>query len=145
MSLSSRFAIALHALSVLAMFSEKEVTSAFIANSINTNPVVARRILASLKAAGLVQTREGAEGGYRLGKPPEAITLDAVYQAVEPGPLFTPHTTEPNQKCPVGHGICSALEGVYAEAEASLNAALAARTLAELVARLPRRGCQVTS
>ena len=43
-------------------------------------------ILAQLKAGGFVQSRRGAEGGYLLAKPPEAITVGAVMRFVD-GPI----------------------------------------------------------
>ena len=136
MSLSSRFAIALHALCVLVAVSDKDVPSGLIASSINTNPVVVRRILASLKRAGLVQTREGAEGGYRLARAPQQIGLDAIYAAVEPEPLFASHAAPPNMGCPVGAGIRPALKALFAETEAVLAQSLAGHSLAEFSARL---------
>jgi Rrf2 family protein len=40
-------------------------------------------ILASLKQAGFVQSRRGAEGGYMLARPAEAITVGEVLRYVE--------------------------------------------------------------
>ncbi len=45
------------------------------------------QILLVLKNAGLVESRRGADGGYRLAKPPAEITLGEVVRAVE-GPLM---------------------------------------------------------
>ncbi len=44
------------------------------------------QILLSLKAAGLVESKKGKGGGYRLAKPPEAISLAMVIRIME-GPL----------------------------------------------------------
>ena len=40
-------------------------------------------ILASLKQGGFVESRRGAEGGYLLARPPEAITVGEVLRYVE--------------------------------------------------------------
>ncbi|MGH9558244.1 MAG: RrF2 family transcriptional regulator [Bryobacteraceae bacterium] len=40
-------------------------------------------ILASLKQGGFVESRRGAEGGYRLSKPAEQITVGAVLKFME--------------------------------------------------------------
>src|SRR5215467_6172799 len=40
-------------------------------------------ILASLKQAGFVESRRGAEGGYRLARAPENITVGQVLQFIE--------------------------------------------------------------
>lgn len=44
------------------------------------------KILQGLRRAGLVRTRQGALGGYRLARPPEEVPLLEVIEAVE-GPL----------------------------------------------------------
>ena len=136
MSLSSRFAVAIHALCLLAEIKDRDVPSSTIASSINTNPVVARRILASLKAAGMVQTREGAEGGYRLARLPGEIGLDAIYAAVEPEPLFSSPAAPPNPDCRVGAAITPALATLFDEAEDALARSLAGHSLADFCSGL---------
>src|SRR5271167_3314140 len=42
-------------------------------------------ILASLKQGGFVESRRGADGGYRLARPPEQITVGQVYRFFEGG------------------------------------------------------------
>jgi Rrf2 family cysteine metabolism transcriptional repressor len=42
-------------------------------------------ILASLKQGGFVESRRGAEGGYRLARPADQITIGAVLTFVEGG------------------------------------------------------------
>jgi Rrf2 family cysteine metabolism transcriptional repressor len=42
-------------------------------------------ILASLKQGGFVESRRGAEGGYRLARPSDQITVGAVIRFVEDG------------------------------------------------------------
>lgn len=58
---SSRYSIAVHILSLVAL-SPTSCTSDFIAESVNTNPVIIRRIIGMLKKAGLVHVRAGAGG-----------------------------------------------------------------------------------
>src|SRR5207253_2012201 len=43
-------------------------------------------ILSELKHAGIVESRRGPEGGYRLARPADAVTIADVIRAVE-GPL----------------------------------------------------------
>ncbi len=40
-------------------------------------------ILASLKQAGFVESRRGAEGGYLLARPPESLTVGEVLRAID--------------------------------------------------------------
>jgi len=45
------------------------------------------QILNDLRRAGLIESRRGQAGGYLLARPPEAITLTQVVEAVDPGIL----------------------------------------------------------
>ena len=128
--------VATHCLTLLAYGDGEAMTSEYIAGSVNTNPVVVRRILAMLSKAGLVTTQEGAGGGVRLAKPAKQIHLRAVYEAVEPNSLFALHPQDPNPLCPVGSTIQSALASTLDAAEAAIRGSLSRTTVADLVGRL---------
>ncbi|BDU73598.1 Rrf2 family transcriptional regulator [Mesoterricola silvestris] len=133
MTTSSRTTIAIHILTLLAFCGPEPLTSEFIAGSVNTNPVVIRRLLARLREAGLVGSQGGPGGGWQLLRAPGKVTLRDIHRAVEGGSLFALHTAGPNPQCPVGRTIQSALEGIYAAAQAALEAELGRTTLAHLV------------
>lgn len=132
MSINSRFAVAVHILALLAL--EKQLLSSRdIAGSVNTNPVVIRRILSSLNKAGLIDTQLGVEGGSTLARPAEQVTLLEVYRVVEAGSLFSLHPSEPNPLCPCGRNIQPILSSVFKKAERALEDILADTTIAEVV------------
>ena len=55
MKIASRFTVAVHTLLAVQFFGNNyKTTSEFIASSVQVNPVVIRRTLGALKAAGLV-------------------------------------------------------------------------------------------
>ena len=55
MKIASRFTVAVHTLLVIHTFGkEQKTTSDFIAASVQVNPVIIRRTLLSLKAAGMI-------------------------------------------------------------------------------------------
>ena len=139
MARNCQFAFAVHALAMLASNPGRGVTSSEIAQSVNTNPVVIRRMLAMLRRAGLVQTRSGAAAGTRLSLPPRAIGLDAVYHAVEAGAPLSLPPHRPNRACPVGKKIETVLEEVFHSAQAALEKALSSRTLADVLGTIGRR------
>ena len=60
--------MAVHVLAVLAYKDGDRVTSELLARSVNTNPVVIRRLLLALQEARLVETRKGAGFGSRLSR-----------------------------------------------------------------------------
>jgi Rrf2 family protein len=144
--MTSRFTMALHALGMIALEGDrpggKRLTSMALARSINTNPVVVRRVLADLHRAGLIETRRGAGGGVVLARPAARITLRCIWEALEDRErLFGRHPSGPNPECPVGRCVADYLEELYAGAEATLKASLGKVTLAKLqrdvASRLP--------
>lgn len=79
-------------------------TSIFLAGSVNVNPVIIRKTLGQLKAAGLVEVAAGV-GGAKLTKSPQDITLWDVFQAVEEDEDLFHFQENPNPACPVGRNI----------------------------------------
>lgn len=62
MQISSRFTMAIHMFACIDTFSDQKMTSDFMAASIGTNPVIVRKILQQLKAAGLIEVARGTGG-----------------------------------------------------------------------------------
>ncbi|GJM80609.1 transcriptional regulator [Paenibacillus sp. HMSSN-139] len=113
MTISSRFSVAIHILSLLEINKDGISTSEYISGSVNTNPVVIRRIMGMLNKAGLVEVRTGVAGA-KLSRQLDQITLLDVYRAVhvvEEDGLFAVHD-HPNPDCPVGKNIQSAIEPI---------------------------------
>lgn len=133
MSVNSQFTVAVHILTLLAM-QDEPLSSKWIAGSVNTNPVVVRRVIGQLNSAGLVETRMGAEGGTLLRRPPEQIRLLDVYHATQEGPVLPLHPNPPNQLCPCGSKIQDPLRTVYARAEDAMQSELAGVTIADIQA-----------
>ncbi len=125
--------MAVHVLTVLAYKEGDPVTSAALAASVNTNPVIIRRLLLSLQRARLVETRKGAGAGSRLSRSPGRINLAQIYRAVEAVEPFASPSRKPNAACPVGHCIRKTLEKVFASAEEALERNLEKTTLAGLI------------
>lgn len=139
MQISSRFTIAVHALLCITHFSSaQKVTSAFIAASVNVNPVVIRRTLGQLKEAGIVSVEAGV-GGASLARPASEITLLDVYRAVEcvRGSLFNFHEN-PNVACPVGRNVHAVLDGKIEAAQRALEESLAQTSIADLASEMER-------
>jgi Rrf2 family protein len=134
MRANCRFAMAVHVLAVLAYKADGSATSHLLAASVNTNPVVIRRLLLALQAARLVETRKGAGFGSRLTRPPGQINLAEVYRAVEALDPFVMPPRKPNAACPVGQCIQMALEQVFTSAEAAMLRDLGRTNLAQILA-----------
>lgn len=119
--ISNRFSIAVHILSIITVM-PTECTGDFIASSVNTNPVIVRRIMSMLKKAGLIKIRPGV-GGSILLKEPENISLLDVYRAVdviEDSHMFNFHK-DPSQACPIGRSIEQVLRRELTEAQIAME------------------------
>lgn len=138
-SSSGRFAIATHALALLAQ-SEEGYPSDFIAESINTNPAFLRRVLARLSQAGLIEAREGRGGGYRLSRPAKEILLSEIHAAIEPGGVIAPSPCEPNRRCQIGAGIRKAFDEVAQVANDGLMRGLSQKTVHDISLRAQQLG-----
>jgi Rrf2 family protein len=135
---SSRFVIGIHVLALLARAHERQpICSTFIAESVNTNPVVIRRLMASLEQRGLVKSLAGRKGGFVLARPPKDITLQEIFVVLEGPELFRMHAREPSKNCPVGACIEHVVSKPLKLAEDAMSAALAQTTLRDLVAEIP--------
>lgn len=132
MKANCRFAMAVHVLTVLAHRQGDRVSSASLASSVNTHPVIIRRVLLALQRARLVETQRGPGFGSRLARSPERINLAEVYMAVERADPFILPPRRANQACPVGQGIETVVEKVFMSAREALERSLASTTLAEV-------------
>ncbi|MGX1830319.1 Rrf2 family transcriptional regulator [Paenibacillus taichungensis] len=134
--ISSRFSMAVHILSMISL-DPLYSTGDRIARSINSNPVVIRRIMAQLKKAGYIETKPGVAGASLLISP-EKLTLLNIFQAVESvdgNQLFKIHKdTDPN--CSVGMNIESILLPQFSNAQKAMEQELASVTLAQIVEQL---------
>jgi DNA-binding IscR family transcriptional regulator len=125
--------MAIHMFACIDTFTDQKMTSDFMAASIGTNPVIVRKLLQQLKAAGLIEVSRGT-GGVTVTKPLNEITFLDIYKAVECTPdeeLFHFHEN-PNQACPVGKNIHHVLDDKLAKVQEAMERELAAITLADV-------------
>ena len=132
--------MAVHVLAVLAYKEGDRITSAFLADSVNTNPVIIRRLLLSLQRARLVDTCKGAGAGSRLNRSPGRINLAEVYLAVEEAEPFATPSRKPNTACPVGYCIREELERIFASAQKALERDLEKTSLADVIKTVKASG-----
>ncbi|MDX8046410.1 Rrf2 family transcriptional regulator [Gracilibacillus sp. S3-1-1] len=133
--INTRFSVAIHILSLIASEANRVATSDIIAGSVNTNPVVIRRIGSLLKKAQLIQGGPGV-AGYSLVKQPEEITLLDIYKAVtDEKELFAIHE-KPNPNCDVGKSIQTALDISLTRAQLAMEQELAKQTLQDIIEHL---------
>ncbi len=132
---NTRFATAVHILTILARSGPGWISSEWLAGSICMNPAMVRKELAALRDAGLVTGRKGKDGGSRLRKSGDLISLADIYRAVKNAEVLGRKNRNPSPQCPVGKSINSKLGQLYAETDQLVIDALENRTLSDFASQ----------
>ena len=137
---NQQFTFAVHIMIALAFSPEEVIGSQTLAASVNTNPVVVRRLLLALRRARLIETFAGKHGGARLRKKPNRISLVDIYDAVESRPVILINERKALRQCRVSCNMKSIMSGVAESTEQAVREHLRGITLAQLVHKVhPRR------
>jgi Rrf2 family protein len=136
MQVSAKVDYAMRALAELAIREPEHLLKADqIATSQGIPAKFLEVILNELRRAGLVVSRRGAEGGYRLARDPAEITVADVVRATE-GPLAAVRGQRPEDVVYTGPAV--GLQAVWIANRAATREVLEVVTLADVVAnRLP--------
>ena len=111
--MTGEFCIAVHAL-VLLHHKGAILSSEAIAANVCTNPARIRKVMAKLKRADLVVTREGSEGGYASQGDPAKITLRQVCNAVEARMVSSGWRSGGGDcECMIASGMGQVMDGLY--------------------------------
>ena len=135
MRVSAKTDYALRAMAELAAAPPGPVKGERLASSQEIPLKFLENILTELRRAELVATQRGAEGGYRLARPADEITLAEVIRTVD-GPLANVRGERPDVVTYTG--AAEPLQDVWLAVRTNLRAVLETVTLADLAAgRLP--------
>jgi Rrf2 family protein len=138
MKRSSQLSDVLHVLLHMAEM-DGPATSETLAATLQTNPVVLRRLMAGLRQAGFVASAKGHGGGWVLSCPLDRLTLGDVHAALGAPPLMAMTHRNERPGCLVEQAVNAALDDACREAEALLRKRLDAVTLASLSQDFHRR------
>ncbi len=133
MKRDSRLSGVLHVLLHIAEV-DGPVTSEAMANAMQTNPVVIRRIMAGLRDAGFVRSEKGHGGGWTIARDLAAITLRDIYDALGTPAVFAMGHRTKAPSCLVEQAVNAALNSAFEDAEALLLDRFGGVTLAQLSA-----------
>lgn len=104
-----------------------------LSDSLNIPRPTAVKILGNLASAGIIETREGAKGGVRLGQPPDTITLLDIFNAIESGKPMFRHNFALKVTGEKPTRAQRALLQILNEAEVAMHQRLAQTTVADLL------------
>jgi Rrf2 family protein len=133
MATNSRMASAIHIMSFVAYAGDEGTTSEEIAKSLQTNPVVVRKILKLLEREGLVAVCQGRQGGVGLRHPASGITLGQIYKAIENESGVFAMRSQVHERCVVACAMKRRLGPIFNAANDAVEQALSKTSLAELI------------
>ncbi|WP_312902193.1 Rrf2 family transcriptional regulator [Chryseobacterium taichungense] len=128
---NTRFATAIHIMTLLAESPREWLTSEWMAGSININPVMVRKELSVLREAGLIISRQGKVGGSQLAKNADEIKISDIYSAVKNTEVLGKKNNNPNPACTVGKEINKHLQTLFSETDQLVIRFLGNKTLQE--------------
>ena len=136
---NQQFTFAVHIMTALAFSPGEVIGSQKLAVSINTNPVVVRRLLLALRRARLIETFAGKHGGARLRKKPNHVSLVEIYDAVESRPVILINERKASKRCHVSCNMKSIMTYVAEGTEEAVRKHLRGITLTQLVRQVHSR------
>ena len=135
MNKDQRLSSAIHILIALDYVGDF-INSQHLAESLQSNPGVIRRILAQLSKAGLVFTEKRKGGGSKLAVSPSKISIADIYLAIGPNRIFKSFEKKPFEKCKVSCCIKESLDNVYEDIEGALIKHMRGITLKQVIKKM---------
>jgi Rrf2 family transcriptional regulator, repressor of oqxAB len=139
MMIDVRFPTALQMMLSLALAQAEgteRLSSAELAEGVDSNPTFVRRLLAPLVQAGLVRSTMGRDGGVSLSVDAAAITLGEIYKAtLGDKRLWTGRSDIPH-RCVVTRNVERFFGNLTDEVDESVVRLLGGRTLADVLSEL---------
>ena len=94
-------------------------------------------MLAGLKKAGMVETREGLDGGYRLTADPATLSLRQVAEAVNTRFVDCAwHSGDIDRDCAICSGMAGVMDGLYRQLNGQCAAYLSHITITDIETQL---------
>lgn len=135
--MNSDFIVAVHALVYLG-HRKGVLSSEELAGNICTNPARVRKVMAKLKKAELVETKEGSEGGCRFSGDPERVDLARVARALDVTFVEAAwHSgNQADRECLICSGMGELMDELFADLDRRCKERLGQLTIADLERRL---------
>jgi Rrf2 family transcriptional repressor of oqxAB len=129
------FGLAVQALVILSKEQIQTCPSGELAGHLQSEATLLRRILAVLAREGILETREGRDGGYRLKRDPKSVTLDEVYTALQVGDPLCFGIKDTTGTHPFGQDMRAAFQDLTREMDQGLKKVLSRYTVADMAER----------
>lgn len=133
---TSEFTIAVHAL-VFLNHKGTVYSSEGLAENVCTNAARIRKVMAKLKKAGLVKTKEGVDGGYLFQLDSKEVNLSMVAEALEaPFVSASWKSGDAHMACLISSGMAGIMDELYGELNQCCQEYLKKVTIADLDSKI---------
>lgn len=140
--MDSIFSLAVHAL-VYLNHKNCVLSSEALSENICTNPARVRKVMTKLKKAGLVEAREGSEGGYRFCGDARDLSLARIADALEIRFVEANwRSGSVDMECLVASGMGKIMDSVYDQLDRECRQRLEKITLADIDQKIFGQGEQ---
>lgn len=110
--MTSEFTIAVHAL-VYLDHKDTTLSSEALAENVCTNPARIRKVMAAMKKAGFIHTKEGMNGGYQMAMQASDITLAKISEVLQVDMVKASwHSGDSDMECLVASGMAGIMDGI---------------------------------
>lgn len=134
--MTGEFAIAVHALVYLNHRGDI-VSSDTLATNVCTNPARIRKVMAKLKKAGLLSTKEGVDGGYIFVHDPARVNLRQVCEALDVQVVTAAWKSgNTSMECLIASGMGAIMDNVYDRLDKKCKEELELITIADIDQRI---------
>lgn len=112
--LTSEFTVAVHGLVYLCHHKDAVYSSEALAENVCTNAARIRKIMGKLRKAGLIERKEGVDGGYLFVKEGTEVKLSMVADALGVSFVSTSWKSgDPHMECLIASGMADVLVEIY--------------------------------
>ncbi|WP_321364909.1 Rrf2 family transcriptional regulator [uncultured Celeribacter sp.] len=128
-----RFAVATHAMCVLATRGQAISSAQFISENISVSAIIIKRVMRPIVVGGYVEAVVGAVGGYRLIRDPNEINLWLILEAIQGSGPFSKRFGMPESNCDEGRAIDQVVYDLYSSLDVMIEERLRAVSLASIL------------
>jgi Rrf2 family protein len=137
LQVSRKFEYGLHAVTYLAVQGAgRVVTVKEMAADIGFSQVFLAKAMQELKKAGIARSVQGVKGGYKLGRPPEQITVADIGIAIEGEPHLT-RCSQADCECEIASNCHH--KGYMSDLQMRIHGLLEETTISMLLDRFGKR------
>lgn len=115
-------------------FHKELISSARLAESLSTNPVVVRRLIKHLREGKLIKSIAGTQGGFQLNKPASDISLWDIYLIMREEDFF--QRPKVNPECIISSNLKALVHDTFTAAELSMKNTLSSKSIEDLTDQL---------